>query len=173
MRFLGNSAKWGGGGVAFLDHGTRGSAPGRRYLITKGQFDDVAAQESRRDTVDLPNPHARARIVTPVGDGFYDGILALDPDDGVPVVTFTSPSAEVDLPVQPALGRYLGAIVRGLCEVHEDTEAVIGLCIDLQVSPRAGRSRKSLSKQRNRPIDSCPEPPHCLTSVLPCVAHPR
>jgi len=119
VRFLGDSAKWGGGGVAFLDHGQKGSAPGRRYLITKGQFDDVAAQESRRDAVALPIDALVPGIVTPIGDGFYDGILALEPHDGVPVVTFTSPRPEVGIPSNPPSAAYLGTILRGLCEVHE------------------------------------------------------
>ena len=117
-RFVGDSAKWGGGGVAFLDHNGNGSTPGRRYLITKGQFDDVAAQESRRPTTSLPIHELPIGTVHPIGSGFYDGLLRLPAVDGVPVVTFTSPHAEITLPPNPPSAAYLGAIIRGLAEVH-------------------------------------------------------
>jgi len=125
VRFLGDAAKWGGGGVAFLDHGDSGSAPGRRFLITKGQFDDVAAQESRRDTVELPIDSLEPGVVMSIGGGFYDGILALEPVEGVPVVTFTSPHPLVDLPINSPSAAYLGTIVRGLQEVHPDFDNVV------------------------------------------------
>lgn len=121
VRFLGDAAKWGGGGVAFLGHEPGGPAPGRRYLITKGQFDDVAAQESRRPTVSLPVDELEIGVVRPIGDGFYDGLLALPPVDGVPVVTFTSPEPEVRLASNPPSSAYLGTIYRGLLEVHDAT----------------------------------------------------
>ena len=120
VRFIGNSAKWGGGGVAFLDH-DRGEtvSPARRYLITKDQFDDVAAQESRRPEKPLPVNELIPGRVHVVGDSPYDGLLGLGTIDGIPVVTFTSPRPLLHLPVKPPSVAYLGAIVRGLAEVHD------------------------------------------------------
>lgn len=118
VRFLGDAAKWGGGGVAFLSHEPGGRAPGTRYLITKGQFDDVAAQESRRDTVSTPLHEFEIGVVQPIGTGFYDGLLMLAPIDGTPVITFTSPGPEVALDPNPPSAAYLGTILRGLATVH-------------------------------------------------------
>ncbi|MEM7139947.1 MAG: histone deacetylase [Actinomycetota bacterium] len=118
-RFAGDSAKWGSGGVAFLDHAGDGSAPGRRYLVTKGQFDDVTAQENRRETVPLPLHDLEIGEVRVIGEGFYGGLLALAPVDGIPVVTFTSPHPIVPRPVNPPSAAYLGTIIRGLLQVHD------------------------------------------------------
>ncbi|MDW3220576.1 MAG: hypothetical protein R8F63_18365 [Acidimicrobiales bacterium] len=126
VRFLGNAAKWGGGGVAYLSHEPGGRAPGTRYLITKGQFDDVAAQESRRDTVATPLHECEIGVVHPIGNGFYDGLLVLEPIDGTPVVTFTSPEPHVPLQPNPPSAAYLGTILRGLVAVHDgDRDTIV------------------------------------------------
>jgi hypothetical protein len=125
VRFLGDSSKWGGGGVAFLDHTPSSASPGRRYLITKGQFDDVAAQESRRELRPLEIDKLKTGVVSNLGDGFYDGLLLLPAIDGVPVLTFTSPIPLDDRPTNAPSPAYLGTIVRGLAEVHEAEAATI------------------------------------------------
>lgn len=117
-RFLGDAGKWGGGGVAFLDHESGGRAPGRRYLITRGQFEDVAAQESRRDVAPIPIEDLVPGVVLPVGEGFYDGLLRFDDVAGVPVVTFTSPRPLRSRSANPPSAAYIGTILRGLLEVH-------------------------------------------------------
>jgi hypothetical protein len=119
VRFLGDSSKWGGGGVAFLDHAPSAPSPGRRYLITKGQFDDVAAQESRREHRPLEIDKLETGVVSTLGDGFYDGLLLLPSIDGVPVLTFTSPIPLDDRPTNAPSPAYLGTIARGLADVHE------------------------------------------------------
>lgn len=122
IRFLGNSSKWGGGGVAYLDHGhavPEQGAPGRLYRITAGQLDDVAAQESRRRRTRIDSDSLVIGAVTVLGSGAYDGVLALDPVDGLPVITLTSP--------RPLDGRrdsapseaYLRTILCGLLEIHD------------------------------------------------------
>lgn len=122
VRFVGESTKWGGGGIAFLDHPGHGRptsrAPGRRYLITRGQFDDVVAQESRRDHAPIPVEELEPGEVTVLGDGFYDGLLRLEAIDGVPAATFTSPRQLSDRATNPPTAAYLGNILRGLLEVH-------------------------------------------------------
>jgi hypothetical protein len=118
IRFLGHSRKWGGGGIAFLDHHGGVPAPGRRYLITKGQFDDVVAQENRRDATSIPIDPLTPGDVTALGNGPYDGIHRLESVEGIPVVTFTSPAARTDQPTNPPSAAYLGTILRGLREVH-------------------------------------------------------
>lgn len=121
VRFIGASTKWGGGGVAFLDHRRERCAPGRIYLITRGQFDDLAAQESRRDRVALPFDDLIPGEVHVVGSCWYDGLLALEPIEDVPVVTFTSPQPPEDRPTSPPSATYLGTVMRGIMEVHSIT----------------------------------------------------
>jgi hypothetical protein len=125
VRFLGDSAKWGGGGVAFLDHEEGGRAPGRIYLVTKGQFDDVVAQESGRALESVPVADLVPGVVTPLGAGYYDGLLRLADIDTIPVVTFTSPRPVDARPTTPPSAAYLGTILRGLLEVHGDDRAAI------------------------------------------------
>jgi hypothetical protein len=120
VRFIGDAAKWGGGGIAFLDHEPGESvSPGRRYLITKDQFDDVVAQESRRPLQSLPIDDLIQGRVHPVGNGRYDGLLGLGNIKGIPVMTFTSPRPLLHLPVSAPSATYLGTVARGLAEVHD------------------------------------------------------
>ncbi len=118
VRFAGKSRKW-GGGVAFLEH-AQSEVPslGRRHLITWSQLDDVVAQESRRPSTPLPiaelNPGDRLNV----GDGPYDNLVALDPVDGVPVITFTSPTPPEDREPCAPSETYLRTILGGLAGVH-------------------------------------------------------
>jgi len=117
-----------GGAPAFLEHqavpdGKMG-ALGRRYLISRGQFEDVLAQENGRDhlpVLTLPGPGA----TTLVGSGRYDRLVGLDPVDGIPVVTFTSPTPPEAIESSAPSAAYLGHIVRGIHVVHDLDHAAI------------------------------------------------
>ena len=52
------------------------------------------------------------------GSRWYDALLACEPIEDVPVVTFTSPQPPEDRPTSPPSAAYLGAVVRGIMEVH-------------------------------------------------------
>ncbi len=118
VRFAGESRKW-GGAVAFLEHRTSPRPSlGRRYLLTWGQFDELVAQESRRPPIELPIADLRPGVHQWVGDRGYDCLLALEPVDGVPVVTFTSPSPPEERTPGPPSAAYLGTIARGLAQSH-------------------------------------------------------
>lgn len=116
--FRGHSVGW-GGSPAFLEHAaTASGALGRRYLITREQFEDVLAQENRLDAplpVDARRPIGDRQLVC---ERPYGQVLTLPPVDGHPVLTFTSPEPpEVREPGPPSAA-YLGTIVRGLAEVQ-------------------------------------------------------
>lgn len=116
--FRGHSVGW-GGSPAFLEHtSTDPGALGRRYLITKEQFEDVLAQENRTDApllVDTDRPVGDRQLVC---ERPYGQVLTLSPIDGHPVLTFTSPEPpETRTPGSPSAA-YLGTIVRGLAEIH-------------------------------------------------------
>ena len=122
--FAGHSRTW-GGAPAFLGHHAAPSdrrALGRRYLITFEQFCDVLAQENGRvvgtdpAALDPTSIEPGGRRI--VGDGRYDAIVALAPVDGIPCLTFTSPSPPEDGPTAPPSATYLATIGHGLRAVH-------------------------------------------------------
>ncbi|MEM9202337.1 MAG: hypothetical protein AAGC53_11775 [Actinomycetota bacterium] len=121
--FSGHARSW-GGAPAFLEHrpAVGVGALGRRYLITSDQFGDVLAQESGRDfdTIALPDlATIEGGTRTVIGDGFYDALVALDPIDGVPCVSFTSPEPPEHREPAPPSEAYLRTIVRGLADIHD------------------------------------------------------
>jgi len=121
VAFMGKSRRW-GGGVAFLEHQRRTpdvpGALGRRYLITREQFDDVVAQESHRPSTPIDVDALTPGVVNVVGSGWYDGLLALESVDDMPVVTFTSPTPPEAGPANPPSVDYLTTLAAGLSQIH-------------------------------------------------------
>ncbi len=138
--FAGRAASWGGGGVAFLDHtvvagGDR--AWGRLWLVTVQQFADVVAQENGgggdvdlvRDLGATPT-ELSIGVVTPLAPtsavhGRYTGILALDPVEGIPVVTCTSPAPVAPADANPPSAAYRRTLAQGLAECTDLDPAAI------------------------------------------------
>lgn len=117
--FAGESRRW-GGGFAFLSHrSVRAGALGRRYLITHEQFDDVLAQENRRAPSAARVDDLTVGEITPTGGGAYAAVLALEPIDGIPVVTFTAPDPPEQREPAPPSAAYIATILRGLTSVHD------------------------------------------------------
>jgi hypothetical protein len=110
------------GGIAFYEAGAPGRALARAYLITEGQFADVAAQEMHREPgsdLDLSTVLAESRHS--VGPGRYESLHLVGEMGGHPVITFTSPD-DADLPHNPPSEPYLAMVARGLRETHEQSE---------------------------------------------------
>ena len=105
--------------MAFYDPDLPGPAPARGYLITAGQFSDVAAQEMHRPpgrTLDL-NPvlrHGRARL----GPGRYETLLCLGRRDGHPMLTFTAPWPATEVAHTTPAPAYLAMVRTGLLQSH-------------------------------------------------------
>ena len=120
LYFSGESRVW-GGGVAFLDHEshTRGERTyARGYVITGEQFEDLVAQESKRDHADVDwATLARDRQVT-VGPGRYDLAVVVGERDGLPMVTFTHPSPMAANPTAAPVVGYLHMLAEGLRDAH-------------------------------------------------------
>lgn len=115
--FGGESPTW-GGGVAFLDAGADGEALARAYLITEGQFADVAAQEMHRDPgadLDLGDVLERGRQT--LGPGRYETLHLVGELDGHPVLTFTAPDPDA-IPANRPSRAYLVTMARGLRRTH-------------------------------------------------------
>ena len=114
LRFAGRSAGW-GGGKAFVGAAGGHRCLARAWLLHRGQFDDLASQESGRipRRIDVDGICHVSGLT--VGDGHYDRILRCGDIDGVPVVTFTSPRRP---PRRPPAPPYLRMLARGLREAH-------------------------------------------------------
>ena len=106
------------GGIAFYDSAAPGQSLGRAYLITEGQFADVAAQEMHRDpSQDLDLSTVLEERQHQVGPGRYESLHLVGELGGQPVITFTSPD-DAELPHNPPSEPYLAMVARGLRETH-------------------------------------------------------
>ncbi|MDQ3096336.1 MAG: histone deacetylase [Actinomycetota bacterium] len=124
--FAWESPTW-GGGIAFYDAAGRGTSYGRAYLLTAGQFADVAAQEMHRvpDTdLDLTALWADGHVL--LGPGRYERLLVVGEIEHAPVVTFTASWTQDDAERNPPVAAYLRTMAVGLREGHNlDDEAVV------------------------------------------------
>ncbi|WP_369185866.1 histone deacetylase [Streptomyces sp. Y1] len=120
LYFATTSTLW-GGGRAFYDPHAPGWTACAAYLITAGQFSDIAAQEMRRSPgrdLDLGPVLATGRHR--LGPGRYETLLRPGDLDGHPLLTFTAPwdlagAAALLNPPSPA---YLRNIATALVRVH-------------------------------------------------------
>lgn len=116
--FAWDSPVW-GGGVAFYDPRLPGSAAARAYLITAGQFADIAAQEMHRSPgtpLDLAPVLAGGRQV--VGPGRYETLLSVGQRHGHPLLTFTAPCTAATAARRRPSAAYLRMLIAGLAESH-------------------------------------------------------
>ncbi len=116
----GDSLQW-GGGVAFYDHAAPGPAAARAYLVTAGQFADIAAQEMYR-TPEPDSPlEALIRDGLPgggcrLGPGPYETVVEVGRLDGAPMLTFTAAHGIDHVPHTPPSRSYLAMLAEGLRE---------------------------------------------------------
>lgn len=142
--------RWGSGGVAFIDPARSDAvALGVAYLVSTEQYLDVICQENRwsvrpRPDEALPPPTSGPVEVTPPGEapGWYRAVVALEPIEGIPALTFTHPV--VAPAAEPAPAAYLRVIAEGLADEH-------GLAIPeivhyLASRPGVGRSAENLDE---------------------------
>jgi hypothetical protein len=119
--FATRSPVW-GGGRALYDPQLPRRAAARGYLITAGQFSDVAAQEMYLEPgadLDLGPLLTGQGTRLKVGEGHYQTLILAGWRDGVPVITFTAPWRCGGLgapPLTPPGEAYLIVLGRGLRE---------------------------------------------------------
>ncbi|MBE1491444.1 histone deacetylase [Plantactinospora soyae] len=115
------------GGMAFYDPELPGRAAARGYLITAGQFADIATQEMYqppgRDLDLLEEAVAQGRVC--LGPGRYETLVCAGTRDGHPLLTFTAPWHAAEVEWAPPAPRYLAMIASGLHEAHGWTPARI------------------------------------------------
>lgn len=118
--FAGDSRQW-GGGVAFYDHDTPGFTAARGYLVTAGQFADIAAQEMYR--VPAEGDPVEEIVLGPLeggrhelGPGHYETLVEVGQHDGHPLLTFTAPHGADHVDHSAPSSAYLRTIATGLRE---------------------------------------------------------
>ncbi len=133
--FAAESTQW-GGGIMFYDHLTPGLTAARAYLVTAGQVCDVALQEMYRDPED---GHALVDLdVTRLtggrhefGDGHYETLIEVGRDEqGIPMLTFTSPHGATDVDHTRPSPAYLAVISQGLRESRNWSDERIQAYLD-------------------------------------------
>jgi hypothetical protein len=108
-----------GGGMAFYDRDAEGETPGRAYLLTVGQFSDVAEQEMHRaPSSDLAVADAVAAGEHRYGPGRYETLVCVGERLGHPVLTLTAPWRMGDMPFNAPSLPYLRMLASGLMEAH-------------------------------------------------------
>ncbi|MFD5462911.1 histone deacetylase [Kitasatospora sp. NPDC127059] len=118
LYFAGHSPTW-GGATAYYDPAGRGPVPCRGYLLTPGQFSDIAAQEMRRPPgTDLDLTRVLATGRDRVGPGRYETLLRVGALGGRPVLTFTSPAGLAGTEPTAPTAAYLRTLGAGLAEAH-------------------------------------------------------
>ena len=138
MHFAGKSSRWGGGGASFVDASSVGKALGRAYNISMEQFDDIIAQENRKEVgsikVDIEELLDTGK--TSVSDSLPYGTLVHVGDYlGAPVITLTSSfsaqksleessnlDGKVDVATRVPNANYLRTIGLGLKEAFNMTD---------------------------------------------------
>ncbi len=127
LYFSGESRVW-GGGVAFLDHephagGERTYARG--YVITGEQFEDLVAQESKRDHVAIDWDALGRDGRVSVGPGRYDLAVVVGERGDLPMVTFTHPAPMAANPTAAPVVGYLHMLAEGLRDAHGLDDATV------------------------------------------------
>ncbi len=129
LYFAGDSRQW-GGGVAFYDHDAAGGpTAARAYLITAGQFADVAAQEMHR-VPEVGDPLEEVVIggihggVHHVGPGHYETLIEVGRLDGAPMLLFTAPHGIDHIEHTRPAPAYVATLAVGLRESRQWEESV-------------------------------------------------
>ena len=124
LYFAGNSRQW-GGGVAFYDHDAPGGpTAARAYLVTAGQFADVAAQEMRR-VPEQNDPLEEVVIggidggIHHVGPGHYETLVEVGRLHGAPMLLFTAPHGIDHVEHTRPAPAYVATLALGLRESRQ------------------------------------------------------
>ena len=118
LRFADRSAVWGGGKAFVATSSSLGRdrpCLARAWLLRREQFEDLASQESGRDSVRIRLLRLRRDGSLRIGTGPYDRVVDCGDLDGIPMVTLTHPSRpRRRSPSHP----YLRILAEGLRETH-------------------------------------------------------
>ncbi|WP_344461527.1 histone deacetylase [Kitasatospora kazusensis] len=125
------------GGMGFYDPLDPGEMPACAYLLTAGQFCDVAAQEMHRPPgADLDLGEVLATGRARFGPGRYETLVCPGGLDGYPVLTFTAPWRSAEAALNAPSAAYLGRLAAGLAAVHGWDAARIAAYLDSRPGAR-------------------------------------
>lgn len=99
--FAKQSSRWENKGVAFLDTNSYGKCYGKRYLITKEQFNSLHKQEGK-------------------SDAWYNQIVDLGSEDGIPIRTITHSPNNLGNNIPHT--KYLDVIKKGIQDTYPEIE---------------------------------------------------
>lgn len=124
LLFARTSARWGGGGVAFLDPKPSPEARtrGRAWLLTRLQFADVLAQECGLPVGSVEVPALDGGCIIARPGHWYGCVVPIGQQEGWPMVTFTDEAAG-DLVLSAPGSAYRATVAEGLAESHGLTPA--------------------------------------------------
>nr|GMD30842.1 histone deacetylase 5 [Ipomoea batatas] len=134
-----HTVTWGHGGVAFLHpESTQDKAYTCLYRITLDQFNDILLQENdpnydmRAPLFDLTALHSieneKTISVEAVKRGWYHNVLYLGKEGGIPILTMTCTSSDVDsfksgkFPIRAPPKAYADVLIKGLVEGKQLSE---------------------------------------------------
>ncbi len=124
LYFAGHSRQW-GGGVAFYDHDADGGpTAARAYLVTAGQFADIAAQEMHR-VPEEGDPLEEVVIggidggIHHAGPGHYETLIEVGRLDGAPMLLFTAPHGIDHVEHTRPAPSYVATLAVGLAESRQ------------------------------------------------------
>ncbi|XP_031092579.1 histone deacetylase 5 [Ipomoea triloba] len=134
-----HTVTWGHGGVAFLHpESTQDKAYTCLYRITLDQFNDILLQENdpnydmRAPLFDLIALHSieneKTISVEAVKRGWYHNVLYLGKEGGIPILTMTCTSSDVDsfksgkFPIRAPPKAYADVLIKGLVEGKQLSE---------------------------------------------------
>lgn len=146
LYFAGESPQW-GGGVAVYDHfdraeGARAGTAARGYLLSVGQFVDVAVQEMHR-TPRNGDPLEQVALAPleggmhTFGPGRYETLHDVGWIDDVPLLLFTSAAPHHAVPRTAPSTAYSSTIAAGLRESRDwDEERIVAYLDARTASPQ-------------------------------------
>jgi len=116
----GRSRRWAGGGVAFLDdeRDEDRQCLARMYLIEEQQFEDVVRQENGDPDLHVDFEALLERGSLDCGGGWYARLLLLGEQDGLPILTCTSPRPFAEQQINAPSPDYLRCIAAGLRQTY-------------------------------------------------------
>lgn len=138
LYFAGNSNRWGGGGVAFVDpRPSEAQTLARRYLISWDQLEDIHRQENRSATIEPASETDLEKLgALKLYGGSYETLLWCGRHiDGAPMVTITS---GIRRPANPPSVDYLEVIGRGLTELGHNADEISAYLSAHRASDRDG-----------------------------------
>ncbi len=123
LYFTKNSPRWGNKAVGFLglEFNPTIRTLGRRYLITKEQFDDIFKQENNiniTQTINIDLGEAREKTALTIKESWYGRVIFLGAEERSPVFTLTAYWDFKPEEALPPSRNYLKHIIKGIKQTY-------------------------------------------------------